>query len=143
LGWQDWSKFGMVEMSVDSNNPKSTTTQLNFKDTWHAALGAQYRFKPDWRLNFGMAYDSAFQKNSNATSPLLPTNEGWRFGAGVDNQVSKSFGWGLAAEYIYGGTQDLNKTSKVPVALGGRGDLNGSFNDVGMYFISANARWAF
>jgi len=149
LGWQDWSKFGMVELSVESNDPKSTTANLDFKDTWHAALGAQYRFKPDWLLNFGMSYDSAFQKSSNVVTPLLPTNEGWRFGAGVDNQVSKSFSWGVAAEYIYGGTQDLNKTSKLPVSGpllglgGGRGDLNGSYNNEQMFFISANAKWEF
>jgi len=141
-GWQQWSKFGMVELTVDSNDPKSATTQLNFKDTWHAGLGAQYRFKPDWLLNFGMAYDSKYI-SGNTPTPLLPTNEGWRFGAGVDNQVSKSFSWGASAEYLYGGTQNLNVSSKLPVAAGGRGDLNGSYNNEQMLFISANARWAF
>jgi long-chain fatty acid transport protein len=148
LGWQDWSKFGMVEMSIDSSAPKSTTANLDFKDTWHAALGAQYRFKPDWLLNFGMSYDSAFQKSSEVVTPILPTNEGWRFGVGVDNQVNKSFSWGVAGEYIYGGTQDVHKDSKLPVSGplgvgGGRGDLNGSYNNEQMFFISANAKWAF
>jgi long-chain fatty acid transport protein len=43
LGRQDWSKFGKVEVGVDSNNPISLTTNLDYDDTWHAALGAQYR----------------------------------------------------------------------------------------------------
>ncbi len=31
--------------SHDTTNPASTATDLDFKDTWHFALGAQYRLK--------------------------------------------------------------------------------------------------
>jgi long-chain fatty acid transport protein len=141
VGWQDWSEFGMVEVGIDSNNPKSTTTNLKFKDTWHAALGAQYRFKPEWLLNFGVAYDSKFQ--NEPISPLLPANDAWRFGAGVQSLPKNGFSWGAAAEYVYGGTSDISKNGKVPVGLGGRGDLNGSFDNEYTVFISANAKWEF
>jgi len=143
LGWQDWSKFGMIQLTVDSNNPTSTTTNLKFKDTWHAALGAQYRFKPEWLLNFGVAYDSKYQ-DEPIVSPLLPSNDAWRFGIGAQRQVINGFSWGAAAEYVYGGTLDVQQANKgVPVALGGRGDLNGSFNNASITFISVNAKWEF
>ena len=54
LGWQDWSQFGRVDVAVDSNDPRSLTTDLDFKDTWHAALGAQVRVSEPWTLNFGV-----------------------------------------------------------------------------------------
>jgi long-chain fatty acid transport protein len=142
LGWQQWSKFGKVEVSVDSSNPTSLTTSLDYDDTWHAALGAQYSMSDAWMLNFGVAYDSKFQGGSTV-SPMLPANDAWRFGAGVQNQYSKTFSWGFSAEYIYGGTLDVDKRSAAPVALGGRGDLIGSYPDTGMFFLAFNFNWKF
>jgi len=142
LGWQQWSKFGKVEVGVDSSNPTSLTTNLDYDDTWHAALGAQYHMTDAWMLNFGVAYDSKFQGGSTV-SPMVPANDAWRFGAGVQNQYSKTFSWGVAAEYAYGGTLDVDKRSAAPVALGGRGDLVGSYPDTGMFFIAANFTWKF
>jgi long-chain fatty acid transport protein len=142
LGWQQWSKFGKVEIGVDSSNPTSLTTNLDFDDTWHAALGAQYHMTDAWMLNFGVAYDSKFQGGSTV-SPMLPANDAWRFAAGVQNQYSKSFSWGFSAEYIYGGTLDVEKRSAAPVVLGGRGDLVGSFPDTGMFFFAFNFSWKF
>jgi len=142
IGWQQWSKFGYVEVGLaDTRNPTGLTTALNFKDTWHVALGAQYRVSEPWRLNFGIAYDSAFQ--SGDVSPILPTNQGWRFGAGAQSQVDKTFGWGLAAEYIYGGTGNVNKQALLPAALGGRGNLVGSYDNIGIFYLSANFNWKF
>ncbi len=51
--------------------------------------------------------------------------------------------WGLAAEYVYGGNLDVNKQSDTPVALGGRGDLIGSYDNVGIVFLAANFNWKF
>ncbi len=142
VGWQQWSKFGEVSIGVDSNDPLSLTTSIGFKDTWHGALGAQYRLSEPWLLNFGIAYDSAFQNNP-VVSPVLAANSAWRFGVGAQNQVSKTFDWGVAAEYIYGGTLDVNTHSAAPVALGGRGDLVGSYNNAGIFFLAANFNWKF
>lgn len=142
VGWQQWSKFGKIDVSVDSSNPTSLTTNIPFKDTWHIAVGGQHRPNADWLINFGVAYDSKFQDSSNV-SPLLPNNTAWRFGLGAQKQESKSFSWGVAGEYLYGGTLNVNKQSAAPVAIGGRGDLSGSYNNTGVFFISANASWKF
>lgn len=143
VGWQNWKKFGQVEVSIDSSNPTSVTTDVPFKNTWHGAVGAQYRMSGPWRLNFGVAYDSNFQPNGNTVSPLLPAGSAWRFGAGAQNQVDKAFSWGVALEYMYGGTLDVNKQSAAPVALGGRGNLVGSYKTIDNFFLSANANWKF
>jgi len=142
LGWQQWSRFGKVEVGVDSNNPTSLTTNLNYKDTWHFAAGAQHRLSDPWTLNFGIAYDSAFQDSGNI-SPTLPANAAWRFGVGGQNQVSKTFSWGIAGEYAYGGTLDINKQTTASVAAGGRGNLVGSYNSTGIFFVAANFNWKF
>lgn len=142
FGWQDWSEFGYVEVGLDNNlNPVSLTANLDFKDTWHMAVGAQYRLNPAWRINFGLGYDSEFQDAEVA--PTLPVNAAWRFGLGAQNQHSEKFSWGLATEYIYGGNLDVDDRSLIPAALGGRGDLVGSYNATGVLVLSANFNWMF
>ena len=135
-------QFGYVEVGVNSNDPVQLTSNLDFKDTWHVAAGAQYQLDTPWRLDFDIAYDSDFQDGANV-SPMLPTNAVWRFGVGAQKQESRTFSWGVAAEYAYGGTLDVNRESTAPVALGGPGDLVGSCNDTGVVFRTANFNWKF
>ena len=143
VGWQQWSKFGQVQVGVDdANNPTSLTTDIPFKNTWHVAGGAQYRLSDPWLLNLGIAYDSGFQQNSSQVSPLLPVNTAWRFGVGGQQQLGKTSYWGLAAEYLYGGTLKTDIRAK-PVALGGRGDLVGSYDNTGILFVGAYYNWTF
>jgi long-chain fatty acid transport protein len=142
VGWQQWSKFGQVEVGVDSNDPRSLTTNLNFKDTWHVAGGAQYRLSGPWLMNFGVAYDSEFQDSANV-SPMLPANAAWRFGIGAQKEESRTFNWGLAAEYVYGGNLDVNRQAVAPVVVGGRGNLVGSYERTAIIFLAANFNWKF
>lgn len=140
VGWQQWSKFGQVDVGVESNNPTSLTSQLNLKDTWHGALGAQYHPGGPWVYSFGMAYDSRFQQSDHA-SPAMPANDALRVGIGAQKQSSRDFSWGVAAEYLYGGSLSVNKQSVLPVALGGRGDLVASYGHPDAFFLSANWNW--
>ena len=142
VGWQQWSKFGQVDVGVDSNNPIGLTTSLNFKDTWHVAGGAQYKLSDTYLLNGGIAYDSGFQDN-NSVALALPANAAWRFGIGGQKEESKTFNWGWSLEYLYGGTLHTNVTGSAPVALGGRGDVVGSYNNVSFLFFAANFNWKF
>jgi long-chain fatty acid transport protein len=142
VGWQQWSKFGRVDVGVDSNNPIGLTTSLGFKDTWHVAGGAQYRLSDTYLLNGGIAYDSGFQDSSSVTL-ALPVDAAWRFGIGGQKEESKTFSWGWSLEYLYGGTLHANATGSVPVALGGRGDVVGSYGDVNFLFLAANLNWKF
>lgn len=143
LGWQQWSKFGEVELGIDNtNNPTGLTTALEFDDTWHIAAGAQYKLTGPWTLNFGVAYDSGFQSGDTVT-PLLPANAAWRFGLGGEQQLSKTSKWGVAGAVLYGGTLDVNQTSALPPALGGRGNLVGEYKNTASFVLSVYGNWAF
>ena len=143
VGWQEWSEFGRPEIALfDETGDTLLTADLGYKDTWHYALGGQYRMSEPWLLNLGVAYDTGFQTDGEI-SPMLPSNEQWRFGAGVQNAVSETFEWGIAAEYVYGGTLGVNNRSDVGVALGGRGDLVGSYDNAGVFFIAPSLSWRF
>ena len=68
----------------------------------------------------------------------LPANAARRFGIGTQKEESTTFNWGLSFEYLYGGNLHTNVVGSVPVALGGRGDVVGSFNRVDFFFLAAN-----
>ena len=56
VGWQNRSMFRPGRYRINLYNPKNLTTNLNFKDTWHGALGTQYRPSPAWRFGLGAQY---------------------------------------------------------------------------------------
>jgi len=141
FGWQDWSEFGEVEIGIDnSQNPISLTNPLSFQDTWHVAVGAQYRPNDRWKVNVGLAYDSGFQDNDDI-SPLFPVNSAWRLGAGGEKQASESFKWGFTTALMYGGNLDVDKRSVLPPALGGRGDLVGSYDQALVVVLTVYGNW--
>ena len=80
-----------------------------------------------------------------SSPPFTPSTSraSWRFGMGAQHQVSKAFFWGVAAEYQYGGTLDISLQSKGPVALGGRGDVEGSYDNTTNIFLSLYGNWTF
>jgi len=142
VGWQDWSEFGEVEIGIDnSQNPVSLTNPLSFDDTWHVAMGAQYRTSNQWKVNVGLAYDSGFQ-DGNDVSPLFPVNSAWRLGAGGERQASDSFKWGFTTALLYGGKMNVDQRSALPPALGGRGDLVGSYDQTLAVVLTVYGNWA-
>jgi long-chain fatty acid transport protein len=142
VGWQDWSEFGEVEIGIDNTqNPLSLTNPLSFDDTWHVAVGAQYRTNSQWKVNAGLAYDSGFQ-DGNDVSPLFPVNSTWRLGAGGERQASESFKWGFTTELLYGGNINVDKRSTLPPVLGGRGNLVGGYDQTLSVVLTVYGNWA-
>ena len=141
VGWQDWSQFGETEIGIDNaQNPVSLTNPLSFDDTWHVAVGAQYRRNDQWKLNVGLAYDSGFQDGN--VSPLFPANAAWRLGFGGERQASESFKWGFTTALIYGGDMDVDERSTLPPVLGGRGNLVGSYDQTMAIVLTVYGNWA-
>jgi len=111
LGWQDWSQFGSVDVSLQVPDPLNgnLTTNLNMKNTWHGALGMQYRIAKPWLLSLGFAYDSSPMTEANR-SPSLPLDRNWRGAAGIQYDWSKNLTLGFAYEYINLGSANINKS---------------------------------
>jgi long-chain fatty acid transport protein len=137
LGWQDWSQFGYVEIGVYSENSDDLTADLDFKDTWHIALGGQYRLSEPWLLSAGIAYDSDMLKGKNV-SPMLPVGETWRFALGSHYDWSQNLTLGTAYELAWGGDLDVN-LDRGPLA----GRVSGTYENVAIHIFSLNAEWRF
>jgi long-chain fatty acid transport protein len=140
FGWQNWSEFGYVQAGVESGN--TTTLNLEYQDTFHGALGAQYKGWEKWTLSGGVAFDSSAVDDSNRTV-TLPMGQAWRFGVGAQYQISEKVNLGAAYTFLWAGDMSVDQQSTLPVVAGGRGRVSGAYNDAWFNFITANLTWKF
>ena len=137
LGWQDWSEFGNVGVSVSSEDTSSLTFDRNYKDTWHVAFGAQYRVAAPWLLSAGVAYDSSMMDDEDRT-PDLPLGEAWRFGLGARYDWSQNLAFGLGYTLLWSGDLDMD-VNRGPLA----GRVSGTYENTSMNFINFYLNWKF
>lgn len=98
LGWQDWSQFGAPQITVSGQTLDKSNRMT---DTWHTALGVQYRPTEQWRLNAGVAYDSSPYRDQSDAAMTLPTGDEWRFATGAQYQITPASNIGFAVEYLH------------------------------------------
>jgi long-chain fatty acid transport protein len=135
-GWQNWSAFGNPQIGIDSNNPKSVTSNLRYQDTFHLALGTQYRPARRWILSAGFAFDNSMVSDPSR-SVSAPIGNQSRFGAGAQYALNESLVLGFAYELMWQGDLGLYQTSRGPV----RGTVAGHFPSVNINFFSINLTW--
>lgn len=135
FGWDNWSKFGDVEVSVNTNNPTSLTTVSNYNDTYHVALGGQYRLNSEWLLNTGFAYDSSMVSAANRQL-ALPVGATYKFGLGADWLVRPTVKLGFSYELSYMGDLSIAQ-NRGPLA----GQVTGQFNNAMMHFFAFTVNW--
>ena len=135
LGWESWSQFGEVEVSVNTANPTSLTTSIPYKNTWHVAAGAQWKAVPEWTFSGGFAFDSSMMDDADRTV-FTPVGAAWRFSLGAQWQVSEAVQLGLADTFIVGGNLPLSQ-SRGPLA----GTLEGQYSGTVMNMLAFNVRW--
>lgn len=137
VGWQDWSEFGKVDVSIYSDNTTSLTTQLDYNDTWHVALGAQYRLSQPWMLTAGIAYDSAMM-DDDQISPSLPVSDTWRFGLGAQYEYSENLTFGASYVLAWSGDIDMD-VSRGPLA----GEVSGTYENTSLQAVCLNVEYRF
>lgn len=137
VGWQNWSRFGQVDVGIHSSNPTSLTMDNDYNDTWHVALGAQYRHSPAWTFSCGVAYDSS-AVDDDKRSVVLPMGEVWKFALGAQYAVTPSLTLGAAYELVWGGDMSVNQ-ERGPLA----GRVAGDYSDTSYNFFALNLSWKY
>jgi long-chain fatty acid transport protein len=136
FGWQNWNQFGKVDVGIEAG--LTTTLNANYEDTWHGALGAQFKASDQWLLSAGAAFDSSAVSSANRTV-TAPMGQAWRFGVGAIYQLSEKVNLGLAYEFLWGGNMSVDQGVNNPV----RGRVSGSYNDTWFSFASLSLGWKF
>ncbi|WP_338736033.1 outer membrane protein transport protein [Klebsiella michiganensis] len=129
LGWQDWSQFGSPEITI---NGQAGNRNNRLKDTWHTALGVQFRPEDRWRLNAGIAFDSTPYKTQSDVALTLPTGDEWRFATGAQYQMTPASNIGFAVEYLHMQSSQVNSAA-----------FAGEYNKPWLWFASVNYSYQF
>lgn len=137
VGWQQWSRFQKVAISLSDPNATTLSTTLKYEDTWHIALGSEYHFNPCWTFSAGVAYDSSAVTNAHRALDF-PIGQQWRFGTGAR--------WYFSSDLIFDFCYEFQWTGDLPVNVNrGRlaGHVDGKFHNVYGQYINANLTWVF
>jgi long-chain fatty acid transport protein len=130
LGWQDWSQFGSSQVTVAGRDSDKTN---RLKDSWHAALGVQYRPTEQWRLNTGVAFDSTIYQSQSDVSLSLPTGDEWRFATGAQYQMTPQSNIGFAVSYLHMQSSRVQSPEQ----------FKGSYDNPYLWFASVNYSYSF
>lgn len=130
LGWQDWSQFGSPQVSIAG---RELDRKNRLKDSWHSALGVQYRPTEQWRLNAGVAFDSTVYKSQNDVALSLPTGDEWRFATGAQYQLTSQQNIGFAVSYLHMQSSRVQSPEQ----------FKGSYDNPYLWFASVNYSYQF
>lgn len=138
LGWQDWSDFGKVGVEVDTDlGSTSRTAQRQYKDTWHASIGAQHQINPKLRWNVGLGYDSSAVDDKDRTVDN-PMNEAWRLATGASYALQEDVDVHMSYTLIYLGDMDVQQTK----ARSG-GSVSGEYKNAALHVLGGGVVWRF
>ncbi len=137
VGWQEWSKFGQVDVTLVSQSANSLTTDANYKDTWHVAGGVMFKPLTAWTFTAGVGYDTSAVKDEDRTV-TFPVGDTYRFGIGSIWQATPAVKLGLAYEYALMPDMKLDK-NRGPLA----GRVSGEYSDPYFHFLAFNMAWQF
>ncbi len=138
VGWQDWSEFGEATVAVTSEKlGKSFALQTKFQDTWHYAVGAQYRIGQPWLLSAGFAYDTSPFSKAKYRGPALPVDRQIRYAAGLQYDWSKAVTVGIAYTYLDAGE------AKVDRSFPSLGTVQGHYSSNYANFVALNLNYKF
>jgi long-chain fatty acid transport protein len=137
IGWQDWSEYGKQDLTLRSTTSTKFTQDLDYDDTWHFALGAQYRFADPWLWSFGVAYDTS-PTDEDTRTPDSPLDAQIRIGTGIQYDWNKDVTVGVAYEYADLGDAEIDQEGG-PL----QGPLKGEYDTFAIHFLAVNLIWKF
>jgi len=126
LTWTHWSRIKsipLVRTSGTLNGATADTLTFNFRDTWRASIGANYKVSAPWTLKFGAVYDQSPVPDAASRTVRLPDSDRYWLTVGAKYQMSRAgaidFGYG----YVKARNADINHNATAQ----GRGIVNGTY----------------
>ena len=111
------------------------TTNVDYNDIYHVAVGSQYRLNPKWLLNGGLSYDSSMVSAANR-SIALPVAANYKFGMGANWMMNPKVKLGFSYELLYSGDMSVSQ-NRGPLA----GQVTGAYKDAMMHFFAFTLNW--
>jgi long-chain fatty acid transport protein len=110
VSWTRWSTVDVVNIKYTTGTPLKAIN-FEFKDTWRAALGANYKVSDAWKLRFGVAFDQTPVPDAEHRSVALPDSDRIGVATGVQWKPTQNSALDLGAEYLFMKATDINNPS--------------------------------
>ena len=96
VGWDNWEELDNIFISI--KDAGGAPLVIDWKDTYHYAVGFQYQLNDAWDVTAGMAYDTNVV-DASARVPELPVDEQIRYNAGARYHISDALSLGGYVNY--------------------------------------------
>jgi long-chain fatty acid transport protein len=131
-GWDGWSDMDNILISTNSGG---ATLPRNWDDTYHYAVGADYRMDKHWTLRAGVAYDTDPVDEKDRTADM-PIDEQIRYALGAD--YVRDSGLRISGSLVYADYGDAKILSERAPPLFG---LDGKYKNNQIWFASVSFNW--
>jgi long-chain fatty acid transport protein len=131
-GWDNWSEMNEVLLSTNS---RGLTLPRNWEDTYHYALGADYRLDDQWTLRAGIAYDTSPVDEDDRTTDM-PMDEQIRYAIGAD--YLRDSGMKVSGSLVYADYGDAEIENSGDLGLAG---FSGQYQTNEIWFASLSFNW--
>jgi len=132
FGWDNWSEMDDVLLSTNS---RGLTLPRDWHDTYHSALGADYRLDDQWTLRAGIAYDTS-PTNGNDRTADMPLDEQFRYAIGAD--YLRDSGMKVSGTLVYADYGDAEIENSGNLGLTG---FSGEYQTNQIWFASLSFNW--
>jgi long-chain fatty acid transport protein len=132
LGWDDWSQMDDVVLST---NNRGVSLPRDWHDTYHSALGADYRLDDQWTLRAGIAYDTSPTNGSDRTADM-PLDEQFRYAIGAD--YLRDSGMKVSGSLVYADYGDAEIDNSGDRRVRG---FSGEYQTNELWFASLSFNW--
>lgn len=124
-GWASIPKLDIVRTSGVASGAIAQTLNTDFRNTWRAALGANYKLSDTVKLKMGIAYDQTPVKAAESRLVSLPDNNRTWLSVGTQWQASKSSTLDVGLAYLFVKDAPINNNQSATL----QGLVNGTYSD--------------
>jgi long-chain fatty acid transport protein len=96
--WFGWSRLQEIRLKFANGSADSVTPE-NYKDTWAAAVGAEYAVSPAWRVRAGFQYDET-PSVTGSRDTRVPDGSRYWLSAGASYAVTKNMDVDLSVAHV-------------------------------------------
>jgi len=140
--WTGWSSIQQLAITRTSGlaTGSSTVLPFNYRDTWRASVGTNYRYGEKWVFRAGVAWDQTPVNEADMSARLPDGDRTWLAG-GARWKYSREINFDLAAAYIWVKDPSINNAGN-PASVAANGLISGNYSS-SVWIISAEMNYRF
>ena len=132
VGWDNWSQMDEVLLTTDA---RGLNLPRKWEDTYHYAVGAEYRLDDRWTLKGGVAYDTNPVDKVDRTADM-PIDRQVRYALGAD--YLRESGMTISGSLVYADYGDAEISNSGDRGLAG---FSGDYKTNQIWFASVGFNW--